>query len=236
MRYLFCFAKAIEFSSVALQQYSPSRIIAVKQTLLSLVLLRRRIKSLIIFPLVLFCSGCVVSSISPLFTAKDLISDPALVGSWLSIEQGNPEEIANIKEESTNHYALALKDASQEDLFDLYVVQLGQARFLDLFPKEKQPGEFSKMERAPLHFFYRYEIVENKLRLFMIDPDWLETKVEEEKINLNYSRIGKKSDWFGQEMILTSSTEELRQFVINYALQDPKAFKETSDEPLVKKE
>ena len=37
----------------------------------------------------LFLAGCVVTSIYPYYTDKDLVSDPALVGEWVEASKTN---------------------------------------------------------------------------------------------------------------------------------------------------
>ncbi|HLJ86501.1 MAG TPA: hypothetical protein VKZ53_06740 [Candidatus Angelobacter sp.] len=92
------------------------------------------VKFLLLLPLVAFLIGCApVDSLNPLYTAKDIAFDPALLGAWNGDEQGfNFAKLG----ESGYRIVMSGKDDHTGQVgsvtFDAQLVELDGHRFLDL--------------------------------------------------------------------------------------------------------
>lgn len=158
--------------------------------------------------------GCV-RSFNPLFTAKDLIFDQTLIGTWTD-NNNNTWTFLKGKEKS---YELIYTEKNSPAKFKAHLVKLGKYRFLDLVPEE--PGidnSFFAAHLIPVHTFSRIWIAEDSLRLSVFDNGWLKKMIDSKKISIAHQRQG-------DGIILTASTRELQKLVVTYA-DDPKAFPE----------
>lgn len=82
--------------------------------------------------------GCVpVDSVSPLYTDRNVIFDPALVGTWVG---ENPEEgWLRFEKQDGDAYqmvSVAQKEYMQETVYEAHLVSLGGEKYLDVSPKE----------------------------------------------------------------------------------------------------
>lgn len=158
--------------------------------------------------------GCV-RSLNPLFTAKDLIFNPTLIGTWTD-NNNNTWTFLKGKEKS---YELIYTEKNSPAKFKAHLVKLGKYQFLDLAPKE--PGidnSFFAAHLIPVHTFSRIWIAEDSLRLSVLDNGWLKKMIDSKKISIAHQRQG-------DGIILTASTRELQKLVVAYA-DNPKAFPE----------
>jgi hypothetical protein len=89
--------------------------------------MKTMLKAILILVGILLISGCIVASLNPLYTEKDLVSDPALVGTWSSDEK----ESFTFVENGKNRYECTITSDSIANNFEVCIVQLGKYRFLD---------------------------------------------------------------------------------------------------------
>ena len=173
----------------------------------------RSIKILILLGLVIYLTGCV-PSLHPLFTDKDLVFDPALVGTWVDEDGKNIWEFQKSRE---NAYELVYTENEEPAKFQAHLVKLGDFLFLDIFPEE--PGMKNGLYKGlliPAHGFSRIWIEGGLVRLAYLDPDWLKDMIDKKKVKIGH-------DWIDQSLILTASTRDLQKFALKYA-EDSKAF------------
>ena len=180
-----------------------------------------------------FMSGCV-TSLHPLFTKNDLITDKNLVGTWL---QQDGEDIAVWKFEkyqkgmfgmfSEKSYTLTYFEDSVPAKFSVHLTKLGNHVFFDLYPIEvDNVNPLAELCLLPVHVFFKAKITNNQVELKMFNYKWLSKLFEENRIRISHELVGP------HEMItLTASTKELQKFVIKYA-DDANAFE---DEPAILK-
>ena len=78
----------------------------------------------------------------------------------------------------------------------------------------------------PSHLFLRLEIEGDKLRLAILDGDWLKKELRGGRVALAHERIGDERS--GREILLTASTRELQRFMLAQG-GNAKAFPEPGD-------
>src|ERR1051326_3676341 len=98
---------------------------------------------LVFFALLACLAGCVpVDSLNPLYTANNIIFDPALVGKWVS---GNPDEgFLRFDRAAEDSYQMVMvsrnSDSVEEQIYIAHLVSLGGEKFLDVSPRELDPS------------------------------------------------------------------------------------------------
>ena len=110
---------------------------------------------LVLLALVACLTGCVpVDCINPLYTDRNVIFDPALVGKWVS---GNPDDDVlrfDRAEECAYQLVITQKTASghsRESVFVAHLVGLGGEMYLDVSPTQfeaqPQPWKIGDLQR-----------------------------------------------------------------------------------------
>ena len=173
----------------------------------------------------MFC-GCWGISIHPLYTEKDLYFDPALAGNWM----GSDQDMIFIFKASENRkaaenidYELNLTEVKTGKTlpggFEAHLFRLNEHVFLDLYPEEPESDNaFYNGHLIPLHSFWKVYLKGDTLGLAAFDVKWLGEMIEQNKIDLKYevSRSGGKIMGEHDQIVLTSSTEELQTFILNH--------------------
>lgn len=174
----------------------------------------RNLKTAVVLVIILFLAGCVVPSLHPLFTEKDLVFDPALVGTWAEEDQ---EETWAFLKSGDNVYDLIHTAEGLPVKYEAHLGRLGEFMFLDVYPGEPEvKNDFYKLHLIPVHTFWRVWIEGDVLRIAMLDPDWLKGMIAQKKVKIAHERME-------DGIILTASTQELQKFILQYA-EDLKAF------------
>ena len=161
--------------------------------------------------LAVFLAGCV-PSLNPLYTEKDLIFEPALVGVW-----NNGDDTWTFQKRDEKSYALIIRDDDKTAPFVAHLVKLGKYRFLDLCP-DKDGLNDSKLEGTYTmslirgHLFLKVLQIEPALQMVMLDPDWLDKLLKK-----NPKVISHKQNDDGEGIVLTAATKELQKFMLKYA-------------------
>src|ERR1700736_796044 len=87
-----------------------------------------------------FLTGCVpVDSLNPLYTGKNVIFDPSLVGKWATSNPNDSKIRFDRAEEDTYQMVLEGKSTSGlqgEAVFTAHLVSLGGEKYLDIEPRQ----------------------------------------------------------------------------------------------------
>jgi hypothetical protein len=190
----------------------------------------KRIKvSVILFAVVLCLAGCL-TTLHPIFTAKDLISDPRLIGNWekakdkskVIYRQPNVNELNNLspalQSEAGKIYMLDEKD-EQGDIRSTYyafMVKLGKYYYMDYYPaseKERQSADnFFAAHYIPMHSIYRIEFKNNNsFDVRRLDGGYLEKLIKNKQIRIRHEVMEDGG------IFITAPTEELQQYLIKYS-------------------
>ncbi len=185
----------------------------------------------VILALAFFLASCFVTSIHPLYTEKDLVFVPELLGTWKAEDE---EDLYTFQQTGKNAYELIITgqesnkkstgilDYEEAGRYEAHLVKLGKFLFLDIYPQLPVMEEYGiDIHLVPVHSFHKILIEKDVLRLVSLDYDWLEEMIKGNKINLAHVRL---EDRF----VLTASTGELQKFVLKYA-EDSEAFSDYSE-------
>jgi len=163
-------------------------------------------------------AGCI-PSLHPLYTEKDLVFDPSIVGVWAEKDADASRDSWEFKKAGEKGYELVVKEEGVAAKFDAHLVKLGEYRFLDTYPAEKagEPEhELYSLHTLPAHLFWKMWMREDVLYLALLDPDWIDKKMEQDKLEVKHEEVEGTP-------VLTAQRKELQKFILK-AVEDPKAF------------
>lgn len=157
----------------------------------------------------LLLAGCVVTSIYPYYTTKDLTFDPALVGTWSDSGQTNADkEMWTFEGVETKAYKLTIRDAAKTNVFDTHLFTLGHTRFLDVLPTERY--EYA----TPAHLLLRVTSLQPQLEMHILNYDWLAKLLDTNPKAIRHILVPNRNGAAdGGQFTLTADTVELQKFI-----------------------
>jgi hypothetical protein len=176
-----------------------------------------------IAPLALL-AACV-PTLQPIYTEKDLIFDPALVGVWRGEHDDDTWEFTKAGEKG---YLLTMTGDSEGPVtFSAHLVKIQDATFLDLFPGgDLNCKGASELTWLKVHSFFLVREIGASLNLGYMDMDWLESYLTQHPEEIRHEKVDDR-------ILLTASTEELQAFLHKHVATEG-AFPKNA-EPLKKK-
>jgi hypothetical protein len=199
-----------------------------------------------------FLTGCIVPSLHPFYTDKDLVFERALVGSWLEYQvEGDPSPPAIpqvwtfSKAESTNAegaadgYDVKVRVKDYMASYQARLMKANDTLFLDLLPDELQTPEFrpkaddgrqqSAEEGAGGEvtglFMLHYVPTHSVWRMRLDHDELMLTPLGDDwaTAQAGEKTLGLRYETVSDTTVLTASSEELRGFLLRHA-HDDKAF------------
>lgn len=187
------------------------------------------VKYIIIGLAALILSGCWTLSIHPLYTEKDLVTDPMLIGKWYSPE--DLDQLWIFEKDGESAYRLMIIEGIEEQLrdavenqsrlvltvdpdrdaaFEIHLVKLGRYTFLDFFPEEPaNVNEFYKFHVIPAHSFTRVSVEGHVMQLAFFDSEWLMERVDKGDLPIRVE------EW-GDLRVITAETNDLQKFILDH--------------------
>jgi len=158
-------------------------------------------------------AGCV-PSLNPLYTDKDLIFDPGLVGAWGTDDPREKWVFIKTGEKSYN-----LKQTDSEGFsaeFDARLVQLGDYKFLDLIvtnidEKHIKLNGWAAFSLIPGHLVLQVHEINPRLKISAMNPDWLNETLEKNPKAVEHRKMG------ADRNVIVASTKDFQKFVLQHA-------------------
>ena len=195
--------------------------------------MKKIIVSLILFSAVLCLAGCL-TTLHPIFTANDLVTDSRLIGSWEKANDKTKDrtivvyrlpdanEIKNLspalQSEAAKIYMLDEKD-EQGNLRSTnyaFMVKLGKYYYMDYYPaseKERRLSDhFFAAHYVPMHSIYRIQFKnDNSFNVQRLDGGYLAKLIKNKQIRIKHEVMEDGG------IFITASTQELQQYLIKYS-------------------
>lgn len=154
-------------------------------------------------------AGCV-QSLHPLYSADDLIFDPQLLGCWTD-QAGQETWIFRPRSEQAYSF-IYLDEQAKSGEFIARLLQVGEHRFLDLYPADlKTPhNSYYNYHWLPVHTFLRLRQDDAGIQIELLKPDWLKQELQANPAALKHEQRG-------STIILTATPKELQAFLILHA-------------------
>ena len=184
--------------------------------------------------LALLLPACV-PSVNPLYTEKDLVFDPALIGVWT---QDHDKETWTFEKSGEKKYKLLQTDGEGRTAeFEIHLVKLNQRLFLDLYlidpgmEKEWKMNQYAMfgLILRPAHMFMKVTQIEPALQISFLNPDWLKVFLAQNPRSIRHENVRAPSSQGNDEQILlTAETKDLQKFILKH-VNDENAFGKSSD-------
>ncbi len=154
-------------------------------------------------------AGCVVMSVYPYYTVKDLTFDAGLSGRWA--KPGTTNEFWEFTPVADKSYLVTTADAHETNRLDGYLFQLQGHPFLDLCTTNRDD-----IYRLPLHLVVKVGRDKDDLRLAVLDYGWLGKLLEAHPATLRHIIVPEKPlDTKSSKMFyLTADTRDLQKFLL----------------------
>jgi hypothetical protein len=151
-------------------------------------------------------SGCIGLSLYPIYTAKDLIFEEDLLGTWT----GDEVHAMTFEKAGDKSYSVSVKEEEDGDLakFEGHLIRIGDALFIDLYP-DTEPGVdngFYMLHLAPLHSFTRIAVEDDLLTMAFINFEWLAKELAKEDVALRHVTLD-------DIPILTAEAKDVQAFL-----------------------
>jgi len=168
-------------------------------------------------------AGCIVTSVNPLYTQKDLVFDPALIGAWSEDNDKNTWDFAKVDEEE--YKLLHTDEKGRTGTFETHLLKLGKYQFLDLRvvdPGEKEEWQINELAALaiimrPGHLFLKVSQIQPTLQLSALNEEWLKKLLEKDSQAIRHEKIQFGSDTNSCRNVLTANTKDLQRFILKYA-------------------
>ena len=151
--------------------------------------------------LAVLLNGCTVRSLNPLYTGKDVVFEPGLLGTWA--EHDDADKNWTFQRYGENGYRIISSEGMKP--LEGRLVKLSGHLFLDVTPKDGDDA-FA----IPGHVFVKIQLSGNTMLTALLNPDWVEKAADLKTLGLSHIRIGSK-------VVLTAPTIELQDFAVRYA-------------------
>ncbi len=161
---------------------------------------RARVPALaVLLALAFLSSGCLVTTLQPIYDDESLQVDETLTGTWQGQEQG---ATIVVERGAWKSYRVSYAARSTSFVFVGYLTAIGGFRFLDLTPEH---GLEAGPLMIPAHGICRLHHDGDRLSVEVFDYDWFTSAVRAKKL----AGLDTAVDGRGN-ILLTSKTEVLR--------------------------
>ena len=82
-------------------------------------------------------TGCVITSVCPFYTEKDLVFEPALVGNWIKQGKDADDEVWKFEKSQDLAYRFTLIESRKATVMEVHAFKLQGQLFLDVFSMEQ---------------------------------------------------------------------------------------------------
>jgi len=179
---------------------------------------------LILAACALVLTGCLVTSVYPFYTQKDVVFEPALAGTWTNASEG--EERWEFAAVSTNNYRLSFMTKDATNVVQATLFKIQTTLFLDLFNGEI--GDEVQPPPIPSHFLFRVKQIKPTVKMSPMDYEWLTKFLAQDPRALRHHLIGDEKDKDKQRLVLTADTADLQKFIVKH-LDTAEAWKDTTE-------
>lgn len=156
-------------------------------------------------------AGCV-QSLHPLYTDKDIVFEPGLVGTW---SENDSVETWTFEKAEDNRYKLTYTEKGKPGEFLATLVKLDGKLFIDLYPRDKafedlKQNDLFKLHVLPVHTVLKIRLKGDELEMAVQNPEWLQKLVEADPKAIKHEKLDDR-------IVVTADTAEWQKFVIKHA-------------------
>lgn len=170
------------------------------------------------------CAGCIPLSLNPIYDDSVLVYESRLEGQWIQDDSSNRWTFApgTFGPGEDRTYSVRVEEDGEEVAeYSGHLIQLGKHYFLDLYvvkyPKyEGLEDDLLGMQLVPAHAFFKVEFTDKGTNLFVLDPDWLEQRMDRGRLWAPHIPV----EGFDGYPVFTGSTKRMQRFLRKWAGHD----------------
>ncbi len=195
------------------------------------------VRVVMLLPLVL--SGCMVRSLSPIYTDKDLVPMPAVEGTWKGENEGETMSFVRESESEGEGYLFTFFEDGIPITASAHFAKIGGKTYLDLtytestFDKAKEEDEKRLAPylmpfvyyATPVHVFYQFEVRDGVARMRSMSYQWAKERREKRRLWIDHVAQDDST-------LLVAETVRVQRFIRRWANHDD-AWDSWSEIPLV---
>jgi hypothetical protein len=157
-------------------------------------------------------AGCVVPSVYPFYTEKDLTFDPALIGTWADVDRKpDNKETWTFEQANGQSYKFLMLDTASTNEFTAHLFKLKDDLFLDC--QLKQPNG----DTIPPHYLLRVLQIQPTLKLSTLKSDWVRDYLAQNPNTLRHTLAADDPpDTNTIHVVLTADTKDLQKFILKH--------------------
>ena len=195
----------------------------------------------------LLLNGCL-TTLHPIFTEKDLVFDPRLIGNWKKSKdsstaryrQANSDDLEelspSLKRNAARVYIREEKEKGEQgnakSISYAFMVKLGKYYYMDYYPADVKTkeiaGEFFAAHYVPMHSIYRIKFTGNhSFNIQQLDAGYLENLIRNKQVRLKHEVTD------DGKYLITAPTAELQQYLIKYS-DTPEAYNNDNSDTYTK--
>ena len=164
-----------------------------------------------LFAVILFLTSCVVTSIYPYYTDKDLVFDPAVLGKWVEAGATNAStEYVRIEQTGEKSYRATAFGTDGTNSIEAHLFRLHQQLYLDSFSTNRS------LDYVPVHQVSKVTQTGPVLETADLNYDWLKKLLEKNPKAIRHMVLRDPGEEKGGRIVLTADTQELQRFIIKY--------------------
>jgi hypothetical protein len=155
-------------------------------------------------------TGCVVTSLAPFYTEKDVITDPALAGLWAQVNQDDERWLFAREDQA---YRLTISSGKQTNDLSVHLFKLKDTVFMDMLGPDNSD---SVPPPIPSHLLMRVYSIQPTLRMAALNHEWLKNLLQKQPETIAHQFVGSGNSNDPGRVVLTATTPQLQAFVLRY--------------------
>jgi len=173
----------------------------------------KRIAWVLLAAAAVWLGGCVLTSVYPYYSEKDVVFEPALAGDWLHHAKDAPDELwefwADSGARSYSFMRVEPRNATTQ-IMDAHLFKLQGQLFLDIATREQD------YQLIPSHYLLKVSRIAPTLRVSLLDHQWFQSLLATNPaaIRHHFVKTGDKPE--ERRVVLTADTAELQDFIVRH--------------------
>lgn len=165
-----------------------------------------------------FVTGCGSTvSVSPLYIKTDAVTDPSLVGTWITQKQDVGQFTVDIASAKDSSYQVTVHETESNDdlIYQARLIKLSGESFADLLLTDyRHAGQSVDLPwgAVALHEIVKYQVTGNDLALSLIDDDVFSKLAKQPGFPLQFRDTSET----GGDTVIVSSTNALRRYLASH--------------------
>jgi hypothetical protein len=157
-----------------------------------------------------FLTGCIVTSVSPYYTDKDLVFEPALVGDWVKAQSDGNDEVWKFDKSGDRAYRFTLIETQKATVMETHAFKLDGQLFLDVFSLNQE------VDVIPPHYLLKVTQLRPTLKFSQLDNGNLRSLLAKEPGAIAHHLLKTGDNPDDVRVVLTASTAELQKFILKH--------------------